>query len=206
MMRMMINSLNIFSFYFIIFYVSLQISYRSTYSVEMRYESLPRVNIGGKTMISPISNISQFLKMPPSVSQWYTFRSGVRGYISVLSMRVDHHSDSPWYVPSLHAKHSHGWNRTRELGFSNRPYACSLRIMGAGFEGLFNEYKEGGVGFLRVSYNDSHGRPHRSGFEGNETKSVRCYYMTNKDTGSEFPVCESFLFSLLKRPIFTLFP
>jgi hypothetical protein len=104
-------------------------------------------------------------------------------------MRVDHHADSPWYVPALHEKHSFGWNRTRELGFSNRPYACSLRFMGAAFESTLEKYKEGGVAVLRVTYNDSRSRPHRAGFESNDTKSVRCYYMTNKDMGSEFPVC-----------------
>jgi hypothetical protein len=76
-------------------------------------------------------NITSFFKIKPSIADWNTIdsKSPVNA-ISILSMKVDHHSDTSWYLAHLHGKHSLGWNRTTEQGFLNRPYACSLRFVG----------------------------------------------------------------------------
>ena len=162
-----------------------------SHSTKMKYETLPILDTmfdASTTSNEHIFNISSFFKIPPSISTWHTLDSGGTYGLSILSMRVDHHSDSSWYIPALHAKHSYGWNRTRELGFSNRPYACSLKFMGVGFESTLEGFQRGGTGYITVGFKDPDGKKFWHGFEKNETNRVLCYYLTNKDTGSEFIV------------------
>jgi hypothetical protein len=179
----------------------------------MKYETLPVINTifdanptgsayssSKKNKDSSIPkhtfNISHFFKIPPSISEWRTIDTSFNT-VTILSMSVDHHNDASWFIPSLHTKHSIGWNRTRELyGFSTRPYACSLRFYGMALETVLEGYQEGGSGYLTVGYTDSQKRDYWYGFEKNETQKIYCYYMTNKDTGSEFIVRLSFSFFL----------
>jgi hypothetical protein len=164
-----------------------------TSSAKMRYETLPVLdtmidNVAQSQKNGGIFNISAFFKVPPSVSQWNTLEDGQYG-ISILSMRVDHHSDSPWYIPTLHNRHSAGWNRTRESGFNTRPYACSLRFIGVGLESTLEGFQQGGTGYITLGYKDTADhRQYWHGFDKNDTNKVFCYYITNKDTGSEFLV------------------
>lgn len=147
-------------------------------------------------------NISSFFKIPPSVYQWQTLDTSsstslspnhLKPQITILSMAIDHHRDTPWYLPSLHQKFSLGWNRTHNLGFHNRPYACSLRFIGVALENILEKsgnYQKGGTGYLTIGFKDDHGKPIWNGFDTtkNETNLLYCYYITNKDTGSEFIV------------------
>eukprot|EP01040_Poterioochromonas_malhamensis_P016800 gene16800-19162_t len=130
-------------------------------------------------------NISKFFKYPPSIAEWHTVDTAATT-VTILSMSVDHHADSPWYIPALHDKYSIGWNRTREYGFSTRPYACSLRFFGIALESVLEGYQQGGNGYLTVGFVSDQQRQMWHGFDKNETNKLYCYYITNKDTGSEF--------------------
>jgi hypothetical protein len=192
----------LFLWFLIILVPNLLKSPRSLFiaSVSMKYETLPVINTIFDAHPSSLSknhdssipkntfNISHFFKLPPSISEWKTIDPS-SNIVTILSMSVDHHNDASWFIPSLHTKHSIGWNRTRELyGFSTRPYACSLRFYGMALESVLEGYQEGGSGYLTVGYMDTQKRDYWYGFDKNETQKIYCYYMTNKDTGSEFIV------------------
>jgi hypothetical protein len=55
---------------------------------------------------------------PPSVLRFDNVTT--QGRFSIISMQVDHHSDTRWMIPSFHNKYSAGWNRTVELSKNNR--------------------------------------------------------------------------------------
>jgi hypothetical protein len=164
-------------------------------SKKMRYQSVPVYDLSNPRSPSPKrnENVSSFFKVAPSISQWNTIGTDQYG-ISILSMRVDHHAESPWYIPSLHNKYSIGWNRSQELGFHNRPYACGLKFIGIARESVLNGFLQGGTGFLKINFKDSAGRTRNYGGDSptsdknDSSRGVNCYFMTNKDTGSEFKV------------------
>ena len=57
---------------------------------------------------------------PPSVLRFDNVTTD--GKFSILSMVVEHHTDTRWMIPSYHYKHSAGWNRTVEMDqFSRVP-------------------------------------------------------------------------------------
>ena len=104
------------------------------------------------------------------------------GRFTLLSMVVDHHNEGSWYVPSQHNKFSPGWNRTVNQGFLTKPHACEFRFIGIGLESTLQGYVRGGTGYLTMHV----GKKFHHGYDKNETMKVHCYYMTNKDYGSEF--------------------
>ena len=50
---------------------------------------------------------------PPSVLNFDNVTTP--GKFSIISMVVEHHSDTRWMIPSYHHKYSAGWNRTMEM-------------------------------------------------------------------------------------------
>lgn len=130
---------------------------------------------------------SFFKSTSPSIRQWENI--DVDKHFSILSMQVDHHQESNWFMPSLHEKHSIGWNRTLDTGFGRRPYACTLRFFGVALESTLQDYVRGGSGFITLGFKREDNKQIWNGFDKNETKRIYCYYNTNKDTGSEFLVC-----------------
>lgn len=132
-----------------------------------------------------------FFHIPPSVQQWQPIDTPKQ--FTVISMKVDHHSESPWYIPALHGRHSIGWNRTSELPAGNRPYACTIRFLGVGLESTLEGYQSGGTGYLTLGYKPEDSKKMNwFGFDKNETNKIHCYYITNKDTGSEFLVSNNY--------------
>lgn len=190
-------------FFLFINHVLKPTSYFFISSVKMKYETLPVIDAMMDPSLSASTtqelttalnqgkknsfNISKFFKYPPSIAEWHTVDTAATT-VTILSMSVDHHADSPWYIPSLHEKYSIGWNRTREYGFSTRPYACSLRFFGIALESVLEGYQQGGSGYLTVGFVSDQQRQMWHGFDKNETNKLYCYYITNKDTGSEFIV------------------
>jgi hypothetical protein len=75
---------------------------------------------------------------PPSVLTFNTIDEPSK--FSIISMVVDHHVDTKWYVPSFHERYSAGWNRSMSLGFLLRPYSCHIRFFGIGFETFKSNY------------------------------------------------------------------
>ncbi|RYG95594.1 hypothetical protein EON65_55735, partial [archaeon] len=125
-----------------------------------------------------------FFKVPPSILSWENIELQRR--FTVLSMTVDHHSDASWYMPSLHARHSIGYNRTLlKSNFLTRPYACTVRFIAIALESNLQGFQEGGTGFITLAF-EADKKTYWHGFDQNETNKVHCYYLTNKDTGSEF--------------------
>lgn len=132
---------------------------------------------------------SFFKSWTPSISRWENI--DMKGHFSVISMHVDHHFESNWYVPALHDKHSVGWNRTvHETQSGRRPYSCTLRFLGVALESTLQGYERGGSGYVTLAFSRENRRMYWHGFDKNETNKVYCYYTTNKDTGSEFLVSE----------------
>lgn len=127
---------------------------------------------------------SFFHSIHPSISKWEYIE--LKDHFTILSMQVDHHSDSSWFMHSLHEKGSIGWNRTLDSGFHRRPLACSLRFFGVGLEKTLENYVLGGTGYVTLAFASEDKRKFWHGFDKNETNKVHCYYRTNKDTGSEF--------------------
>lgn len=127
-------------------------------------------------------------KFPHSIAKWALIEAGKS--FSIVSLSVDHHRDGMWYVPALHHIYSSGWNRTfYERGFSTRPYACSLRFFGLALEEPnLQGFVEGGTGYLELNYVHWNRKRYWHGYEKNETQRIHCYYMTNKNYGSEFLV------------------
>eukprot|EP01038_Epipyxis_sp_PR26KG_P008885 gene8885-11984_t len=130
-------------------------------------------------------DISSSFKISPSITSWNRIETLHK--FSIVSMSVDHHSDSSWFLPALHEKDSIGWNRSfHDKAFNNRPYACTIRLFGAGLEKNLNGYEKGGTGYITLGFENYMKKKVWHGFEKNETKKIYCYYITNKDTGSEF--------------------
>ncbi|KAJ1428425.1 hypothetical protein B484DRAFT_67501 [Ochromonadaceae sp. CCMP2298] len=129
--------------------------------------------------------LNSYFKVPPSVRQWDTLETP--GAFTILSMAVDTHDRSPWYIQALHRRYSAGWNRTHEAAFSNRPHACVVRFLGVGREETVLEgFQTGGTGYMELSFKNERGKEQYLGFDKNETNRVHCYYRTQKDQGSEF--------------------
>jgi hypothetical protein len=64
-------------------------------------------------------SFANYFRTLPSVETWENIEKSKR--FTILSMNVDHHSDTSWYMPALHAKDSIGYNRTiHQRGFTNR--------------------------------------------------------------------------------------
>lgn len=65
------------------------------------------------------NTFESYFHAPPSVADWEIIDKP--GHFSVISMSVDHHSDSSWFISSLHSKNSIGYNRTvHQRGFLDR--------------------------------------------------------------------------------------
>lgn len=122
-------------------------------------------------------------------------------------MQVDHHNEGMWYMPSLHAKGSIGYNRTIEKGFNNKPYGCSIRFTGVALESTLKGFQTGGTGYITLAFKNEEKKQVWRGFDKNDTNKLHCYYSTNKDTGSEFIVSSlkpfEDLCSLRRRALFT---
>jgi len=107
-------------------------------------------------------------------------------------MAVEHHSDGSWFLPSFHQRDSIGWNRTMVKGKLQRPLACTIRFSALGLESTLRGFERGGTGYMNVEVKnvaEAEGRKAKMGwygFDRNETSKLHCYYMTNKDYGSEF--------------------
>lgn len=119
-------------------------------------------------------------KLPSSLIKWSYVHEHKR--FAVTSLVVDHQTDSPWYIPSLHDKDSIGWKRMAQRGFSNRPFACNIRMTALGLASTLEGYHQGGSGYLVIESQD--GKAVRHGF--NETQELHCYYQSNKGYGSNF--------------------
>lgn len=61
-----------------------------------------------------INDNSQYNNHIPSVTKCN--RIDIPKKFSITSLKVDHNTEGPWYVPALHDKHSIGWNRTVSEG------------------------------------------------------------------------------------------
>ena len=116
----------------------------------------------------------------PSVLRWASIDEPKK--FSLTSMVVDHHSQGSWYIPAFHDKFSAGWNHTANRGFSSHPFSCSVRFIGIALESTMKGYIRGGTGYLTLNV----GNNMKSSSSKNDTDRVHCYYMTNKDYGSEF--------------------
>jgi hypothetical protein len=133
-----------------------------------------------------------FFNVPPSVDKWENIENLL--HFSVLSMSVEHNSESKWFLPHLHARDSIGYNRTHvQRQYGNRPHACSIQFYGIGLESNLAGYQTGGTGYMTIAFKDEHKKQYWHGFDKNETNRLHCYYATNKDTGSEFVVSCCFL-------------
>ena len=125
--------------------------------------------------------------IPPTIRNWGTIHDSIDTF-SLLSASIRKSSESSWYVPSQHAKHSVGWNRTVQKGSLEQPYACTIQLYGLALEkSTLNGYVEGGTGYLQIQAT-LNGKKIYIGYEANETKKIHCYYMTSKSYGSEFIV------------------
>lgn len=132
------------------------------------------------------SSVVSHFKHPPSVKRWDTVDTP--GKLSIISIAVDHGEQSGWYLRSMHEKYSVGWNRTLEKPSLNSPIACSIRLFGLGMEASLRDHLLGGTGYLALEYKNDNKKQFWHGYDKNETNRLHCYYMTNKDTGSEFLV------------------
>jgi len=126
---------------------------------------------------------------PHSLKSWTILDSQKSSRLfSVVTMTVDHHSDGSWFIPALHSKYSIGWNRSASRGFLDRPFACNIRFIGTALEwNTLQGYEGGGGGYITLTYSEGK-KEYWNGFHKNETYKIYCYYMTNKDFGSEFLV------------------
>jgi hypothetical protein len=97
-----------------------------------------------------INDNQEYSSHKPSVTKCN--RLSISKKFSILSLKVDHNTEGPWYIPSLHDKYSIGWNRTIAEGFLNRPYSCTLRMYGISLEETASEHKYGGSGYLNFRY------------------------------------------------------
>lgn len=125
-----------------------------------------------------------------SITNWNMVTSPRR--FSITSMVVDHHSDGSWFLPSFHERDSIGWNRTLLRGKLQRPFACTIRFYAIGLESTLKGFVRGGTGYMNIEVKNEvridgkKGKTGWYGFDKNETSKLHCYYMTNKDYGSEF--------------------
>lgn len=107
-------------------------------------------------------------------------------------MAVEHHADGSWFLPSYHERDSAGWNRTMLKGRLQRPFACNIRFYALGLESTLQGFIKGGTGYMSIEVKNEvrtegkKGKMGWYGFDKNETSKLHCYYMTNKDYGSEF--------------------
>jgi hypothetical protein len=131
---------------------------------------------------------SNNFKIKPSIDSWDT--TSQKKSFSIISMIVDHHSPSSWYIPHLHDKYTAGWNRSTLKGFLNSPFACDVRFYAIALESTLQGFEKGGTGYLAIEFENEHQKKFWHGYDKNETNKVHCYYKTNKDCGSEFLVCE----------------
>jgi hypothetical protein len=134
----------------------------------------------------PRTNVS----IAPSITSWNTVT--MPGRFAITSMTVEHHSDGSWFLPSFHERDTAGWNRTILKGKLQRPFACNVRFYALGLESTLKGYIGGGTGYLTIEVKNEvrmegkKGKMGWYGFDKNESSKLHCYYMTNKDYGSEF--------------------
>lgn len=129
--------------------------------------------------------------VPSSLVSWQTIENS--SAFSLLSMVVQHKVEGNWYIPSLHAKYSVGWNRTMRMSKSDRPIACNVRFFGMVLESAFQGFIDGGTGQMDFTYIQPEDAPrltktrhiHDAGLSSNEVEKIYCYYHTNKFYGSE---------------------
>ena len=119
-------------------------------------------------------------KIFPSVLKWDKVDNPK--HFSLTAMVVDHHKDISWFIPAQHSKFYAGYNRTVSRGFLDKPLACTVKFFGIGLEPSLDGFIRGGTGYLSMHK----GSKYYHGYDKNETNKVHCYYMTNKDYGSEF--------------------
>lgn len=98
---------------------------------------------------------------------------------TLTSMVIDHGRGGSWFVPSLHEKYSAGWNRTVNRQYISHPHSCNIRFFGIALEKTLEGYVRGGTGYLTMDTMTKNKNQ-------NEDEKIHCYYMTNKDYGSEF--------------------
>jgi hypothetical protein len=100
-----------------------------------------RENRDRNTIEGRLSNSSKPV-LPRSVIRWDT--TEVPGSLSLLTYTISHHSDSQWYIPSLHDYNSEGRNRSfykhTEFGDS---FACYIKFLGVGLEKYVKGYEMG---------------------------------------------------------------
>eukprot|EP00981_Chlorochromonas_danica_P013525 scaffold6421_cov251-Ochromonas_danica.AAC.19 len=64
-------------------------------------------------------SLLSYFHQPPSVITWEPIEKDK--HFTILSMSLDHHTDSAWYLPAYHSKGSIGYNRTfHQRGHSDR--------------------------------------------------------------------------------------
>lgn len=143
--------------------------------------------VGYNDLLTPDGiKLETYFKSPSSLKNWNSVDTHQR--FAITSMVVEHSKHVNWYIPSLHQKHSAGWNRSQVSHFSNSPTACNIRFFGVGLEATLNGFQTGGTGYLTVGFANAAKREFWHGFDKNETNKIHCYYKTTKDTGSEFIV------------------
>lgn len=133
--------------------------------------------------------------LTPSIKEWQTLNNSLvnSGKFTVLSMHVYNSHDGTWYIPSRHEKYSVGWNRSISYS-SSRPATCNIQFYGIALQNGFEDYVSGGTGYIKFAYNPfktstKKGKNIWSGYFGsNSSLNYNCYYMSNKDFGSEFKV------------------
>lgn len=65
---------------------------------------------------------------------------------------------------------------------------CTINIFATALETTLEKYMNGGTGYITLEFkkHDSDKKSTYHGFSNNETDKLHCYYMTNKNFGSEF--------------------
>lgn len=141
-------------------------------------------------------DLKQDDSLPPSVTKWKPLSelSENKNMLTILSMYVHKHHEGTWYIPSRYRKYSAGWNRSVTKSFSlNQPGACNIQLFGLVLESEFEDYLAGGTGYLRFQKKGDNVKIGNYG--SNSTLNFNCYYMSNKDFGSEFLVCRKTVLS-----------
>lgn len=65
---------------------------------------------------------------------------------------------------------------------------CNIKFFATGLESTLQKYINGGTGYLTLEFKkyDNDKKDTYHGFSKNESDKLHCYYMTNKNYGSEF--------------------
>lgn len=119
---------------------------------------------------------------PRSVLEW---SSKAPHLLSIVSFALGFHSDSRWYIPSLHADGSIGRNRSylRNVEYGDS-LSCSLKFYGMGLASHVKGYELGGTATIDLSYFNSNHQPKIISEEA--SSRILCYYTTSFNVGSDF--------------------